>query len=63
MGMVLAFQSAPRPASRVSQPRRDKDASADIVFFTGVRYERQGQTPALEPGAGRQRHHGVPPAS
>lgn len=63
MGMVLAFQSAPRPASRAPQPRREKAASADILFFTGVRYERQGRSPQIERSSGSQRHDGVPPAS
>lgn len=63
MGMVLAFQSAPRPASRVSLPRRDKVAGADILFFTGVRYERQGRSSQVEPVLTGQRHDGVPPVS
>jgi hypothetical protein len=41
MGLVLAFQAAPRAASRPSQRRPVPTNSADILFFTGVRYERQ----------------------
>jgi hypothetical protein len=41
MGLVLAFQVAPRAASKTPQVKRAEPArSADILFFTGVRYER-----------------------
>lgn len=43
MGLVLAFQTSPRPSSRPSQRRRvEPSRGADILFFTGVRYERHG---------------------
>ncbi|RXF72898.1 hypothetical protein [Hansschlegelia zhihuaiae] len=50
MGLVLAFDSAPRPPSRQSARRRDTAGSADILLFTGVRYERHGvqQAPQAE---------------
>lgn len=56
MGLVLAFQTAPRPASRQPQrrPAADRPQSADILFFTGVRYER----PA---GEGSSRGAGLAP--
>lgn len=40
MGLVLAFQTAPRSATRTPPRRTDAPQSADILFFTGVRYER-----------------------
>ncbi len=43
MGLVLAFQSQPRQPSRSSAARRRSEPlnGADILFFTGVRYERR----------------------
>lgn len=43
MGLVLAFQTQPRQPSRSSAARRRPEPSngADILFFTGVRYERR----------------------
>lgn len=47
MGLVLAFQTAPRSAPRPPQQRRAEPASsADILFFTGVRYERRSESTA-----------------
>ena len=40
MGLVLAFDTAPRPAARPPLKRAAPSISADILFFTGVRYER-----------------------
>lgn len=44
MGLVLAFQTSPRPsASRTGAAQRrrvEPSRSAEILFFTGVRYER-----------------------
>ncbi|MDR4307484.1 hypothetical protein IHQ68_12735 [Chelatococcus sambhunathii] len=54
MGLVLAFETAPRPAARQPQKRAAPAQSADILFFTGVRYQRDAQktpdrpTPAAE---------------
>ncbi|MFC3691953.1 hypothetical protein [Chenggangzhangella methanolivorans] len=44
MGLVLAFQNAPRRASARPAVKRPAEPakSADILFFTGVRYERYG---------------------
>ncbi|GLK55909.1 hypothetical protein JOD31_000828 [Methylopila capsulata] len=44
MGLVLAFQSQPRQPSRSSaaaRRRSEPSNGADILFFTGVRYERR----------------------
>lgn len=52
MGLVLAFQTSPRPAtsSRSTDRRRvEPSRGADILFFTGVRYERHA---APAPAAG-----------
>lgn len=49
MGLVLAFETASRPSSRPSSRRAAKPQGADILFFTGVRYERQGQRSAEAP--------------
>lgn len=46
MGLVLAFQSAPRrPSSARPAIKRPTDPAktADVLFFTGVRYERYGE--------------------
>jgi hypothetical protein len=47
MGLVLAFAAAPRPASRQPARRRETPppSGADILFFTGVRYERHVAAP------------------
>ncbi len=47
MGDILMFKPRPRP----SRPRaeRDPDASAQILFFLGVRYEPWVETPAKPP--------------
>jgi hypothetical protein len=53
MGLVLAFDAAPRPASRLPASRREPERTADILFFTGVRYERRDgpepSSPAVSP--------------
>lgn len=60
MGLVLAFETTPRTISRPSAPRRAPVEGAAILFFTGVRYERQDmaeasqQTPAPEESADPQ---------
>jgi hypothetical protein len=63
MGLVLAFQTTPRPASSRQPQRRqaDRPESADILFFTGARYERRsddGSTQGSGPAPG-----GVPTSS
>lgn len=54
MGLVLAFQTAPRPASsrqpQQSQRQSDNSRSADILFFSGVRYERPSDASAQGSG-------------
>ena len=51
MGLVLAFATAPRPASRPPLKRVQPTQSADILFFTGVRYQRENQSqPAQSAG-------------
>ncbi len=53
MGLVLAFETASRPEPRA--PRRiEPSQSAEILFFTGVRYERNvadGSATARQPDA------------
>lgn len=53
MGLVLAFQTSSRSSSsRPTSRRRDEPArSADILFFTGVRYERQGDAAVRSAGS------------
>lgn len=63
MGLVLAFQSTPRPASKTPQRRSEPSrGGADILFFTGVRFERHGAPAAgsARPGAAPD---GVQPGS
>lgn len=54
MGLVLAFQTTPRRAAARPAVKRPAEPakSADILFFTGVRYERHGETSAsaVQPG-------------
>lgn len=61
MGLVLAFQTQPRQPSRSSVTHRRPQPSdgAEILFFTGVRYERRldvgsasagGRSPAIDLG-------------
>jgi hypothetical protein len=61
MGLVLAFDSAPRPASRQPAKRREPEGSADILLFTGVRYERHGVAQAPQPERPAQASGLVPP--
>lgn len=65
MGLVLAFQTPSRPAARPQPSRRTEPAqSADILFFTGVRYERRSDA-ASAASASRPTSapDGVPPSS
>ena len=54
MGLVIRFQpSKPRKASLLRAPR---EGEAEIMFFTGIRYERwQDETPAGETAKPRRR--------
>ncbi|HVI28147.1 hypothetical protein [Hansschlegelia sp.] len=61
MGLVLAFQT-PRPASRPPQRRTNSARSADVLFFTGVRYERE-PAPARPTTPDRTAAERIPPAS
>lgn len=57
MGLVLAFQTTPRRASARPAVKRPAEPakSADILFFTGVRYERHGDAAdASAQSSGRQ---------
>ena len=49
MGLVLAFETTPRTASRPAPQRREPTQGADILFFTGVRYERDADADAGDP--------------
>ncbi|MFD1332643.1 hypothetical protein ACFQ4O_11610 [Methylopila musalis] len=54
MGLVLAFQTASRrSSSSASSSRRPASRAADILLFTGVRYERhdEGQAHSFPPPA------------
>lgn len=61
MGLVLAFDSTPRQASRQPAKRREPAQSADILFFTGVRYERHDAAQAPQPTRSSQSSTLVPP--
>lgn len=63
MGLVLAFQNAPRTASRPTASRRAPVQGADILFFTGVRYERHDQAKPGETSRAPERPVGPQPAS
>ena len=45
MAVVIPFRSA-RPGRRTAASQARTGASAEILFFTGVRYERQADKPA-----------------
>ena len=60
MGLVLAFQT-PRPASRPPQRRANPARSAEVLFFTGVRYERE--RPPARPSTYERAAERIPPAS
>jgi hypothetical protein len=55
MGLVLAFQTTPRRAAARPAVKRPAEPakSADILFFTGVRYERHGETSAFSVQSGQ----------
>ena len=61
MGLVLAFDAAPRKAMRQPLARRSPAESAAILFFTGVRYERD-RSSASQTSA-RAQSSGPSPAS
>lgn len=63
MGLVLAFQTAPRRTSVRPAAKRSADPakSADILFFTGVRYERYGDGSSGQPDG--RRPDASPPGS
>lgn len=63
MGLVLAFQTASRPASRHAPKRRDPAQTADIVFFTGVRYERHVEGVPAPVSHAERNHSRTPPVS
>ncbi len=60
MGLVLAFETAPRPAARQPQKRAAPAQSADILFFTGVRYQRDPQQASANPAPARERDEPTP---
>lgn len=45
MAVVIPFRSA-RPGRRSAASQARTGSSAEILFFTGVRYERQADKPA-----------------
>lgn len=61
MGLVLAFDAAPRKAMRQPLARRSPAETAAILFFTGVRYERDRQSSAQT--SARAQSSGSTPAS
>ena len=55
MGKLVTFEKR-RPEKRLPNPKR---VEAEIVLFTGVRYERAGGEPGKPPAsAGRKRTRG-----
>lgn len=60
MGLVLAFETAPRPAARQPQKRAAPAQSADILFFTGVRYQRDAQKAPDRPEPAAERTEPTP---
>ena len=51
MGEVITF-----PAERVRPAKRaDENRAVEILFFTGVRYERQDETPQRQPSRAKRR--------
>ncbi|MFL1877218.1 hypothetical protein ACIKT0_19125 [Hansschlegelia beijingensis] len=60
MGLVLAFQT-PRTASCPPKRRANPARSAEVLFFTGVRYERE--KPPTRPSASERAAERIPPAS
>ncbi len=63
MGLVLAFETAPRPARRTPPQRPESPQTADILFFTGVRYERRAGIAGPEPRSQPEAPAGGHPAS
>ena len=55
MGQVLVFARGKRPAPE--QVERDMDA--ELVLFTGVRYQRQSPEDELPPDAEPKRENGA----
>jgi hypothetical protein len=55
MGQVLVFARGKRPAPE--QVERDTDA--ELVLFTGVRYQRQNPEDELPPDAEPKRENGA----
>ena len=51
MGEVITF-----PAERVRPAKRaDENRAVEILFFTGVRYERQDEAPQRQPSRTKRR--------
>jgi hypothetical protein len=55
MATILEFKFAPRPAAASVLAACDASASAEIVLFPGVRYERQGDEVEDQRKANRHR--------
>lgn len=62
MGLVLAFQSRPQTAPRSSVARRREPTtrSADILLFTGIRYERHGDAQPTGAASSERRDASLP---
>ncbi|MFT3731021.1 MAG: hypothetical protein QM780_06275 [Hyphomicrobium sp.] len=59
MATILEFKSVPRPTAASMLAACEAAASAEIVFFPGVRYERQGEE-SLEDMNKARRHREEP---
>jgi hypothetical protein len=53
--MAVVISLAPRRRAHASQAPAQRPEPATILFFTGVRYERQGE-PIADAAAGRTSH-------
>lgn len=61
MGLVLAFQNRQRTAPRsVARRREPTTRSADILLFTGVRYERHADAPPADAASSDRRELSLP---
>ena len=55
MGKLLLFNRENRPESEHAEPAKD----AELVLFTGVRYQRLETDEEIEPGVESKRENGV----
>lgn len=56
MGDVIHFSQRARAV--LGRPRKDEAGTAEIMFFTGVRYQRTIEAPPTEPNGDRPSSEG-----